>query len=662
MSQHDNRSGLTGHLNVKGRHGSSNFIKIHRSHKFDTTDETHPPNSNNVKVPVRSVVVTPVGETRKLNKRQQAEERDAAQQKRALILKQLPVRDRKVIESLAHDASGEQGSNDWTEVPCGETIEDDEDVDYVQEYNVEDVSAAYSVIVDASLGAYYVTQRPKPNNYRRDYAQRRERQAAAWESQFETLAAEYLEWKFGIGLDDIPFADPDPDTSERYWEVHAVSWRRYHTFYRINQDNSATPNVCLIRRGLLSSSPVIPKIAFSLHTLEQYRLLSSRFPRLGFQPFIKALCDSQGRLYDRKLREHMSDAFDVYLEILRRVNKRVNQLLGRDSPQWRLLHSCPSCQHRIPNEMNLEYDMLLSIDGNNSLKRFGNAGNAEKRRFKSDYYLSREDVDAFADAGIKKPPQKARRANRKQQVDDEPVNEEDEVDANVEIHGTGENSINNSEWISRTMDNVQKDLEGVISVCVEHWKANADDSKKGMFGCFEESGIFAAFCRHGFLLVLTDMVASGELAKYPLAVLSHLVNNLPDRKLLVGYDIGCSLKKTVARCTFNDKFKGRFVIPAMHGYAHNRHCQLFHHPKYVQGAGLEDFETCEHCFSSSNDVARTTRYASAFHRTQSIDRHFQQWDADKLLALGPFTFNNYKQALMIIDEYSDIFAQVWVLD
>lgn len=47
--------------------------------------------------------------------------------------------------------------------------------------------------------------------------------------------------------------------------------------------------------------------------------------------------------------------------------------------------------------------------------------------------------------------------------------------------------------------------------CVERWKANADDSKKGMFSCFEESGLFVAVCRHGLLIQCCDMVESGEL-------------------------------------------------------------------------------------------------------------------------------------------------------
>ena len=36
-------------------------------------------------------------------------------------------------------------------------------------------------------------------------------------------------------------------------------------------------------------------------------------------------------------------AFDVYLAILRAVQCRVNQVLRRDDPSWRLRHYCPAC-------------------------------------------------------------------------------------------------------------------------------------------------------------------------------------------------------------------------------------------------------------------------------------------------------------------------------
>ena len=78
----------------------------------------------------------------------------------------------------------------------------------------------------------------------------------------------------------------------------------------------------------------------------------------------------------------------------------------------------------------------------------------------------------------------------------------------------------------------------------------------------------------------------------------------------------------------------RMVVPAFHGHAHNRICQLGYHIQMSTGFGLEDLETCERVFAGSNAVARLTRHATPFHRRQFIDLYFQQWDAEKYENLG----------------------------
>ncbi|KAH7917301.1 hypothetical protein BV22DRAFT_974985, partial [Leucogyrophana mollusca] len=55
------------------------------------------------------------------------------------------------------------------------------------------------------------------------------------------------------------------------------------------------------------------------------------------------------------------------------------------------------------------------------------------------------------------------------------------------------------------------------------------------------------------------------------------------------------------------------MVGAFHGHAHNRKCQLDWHPTYIKGTGHTEGEGCEHIFSSSNDLARDTRHANAFH-------------------------------------------------
>jgi len=83
----------------------------------------------------------------------------------------------------------------------------------------------------------------------------------------------------------------------------------------------------------------------------------------------------------------------------------------------------------------------------------------------------------------------------------------------------------------------------------------------------------------------------------------------------------------------------RMVVPAFHGHAHNRLCQLSNHILMSHGFGLEDLETCERVFAGSNAVARLTRHVTAFHRRQFIDMYFHQWDADKYENLGAVSFS-----------------------
>ena len=51
--------------------------------------------------------------------------------------------------------------------------------------------------------------------------------------------------------------------------------------------------------------------------------------------------------YHRRYRKALSDTFDIYLTILRRVDRDVNKLLRRDSHDWRVQNSCPACCYEV---------------------------------------------------------------------------------------------------------------------------------------------------------------------------------------------------------------------------------------------------------------------------------------------------------------------------
>jgi hypothetical protein len=47
--------------------------------------------------------------------------------------------------------------------------------------------------------------------------------------------------------------------------------------------------------------------------------------------------------------------------------------------------------------------------------------------------------------------------------------------------------------------------------CVTRWTNMVNELVARMWGIFDETGIFLALCRHGFVLMVADMVRSGEL-------------------------------------------------------------------------------------------------------------------------------------------------------
>ncbi|KAG2737839.1 hypothetical protein P692DRAFT_201732477 [Suillus brevipes Sb2] len=105
---------------------------------------------------------------------------------------------------------------------------------------------------------------------------------------------------------------------------------------------------------------------------------------------------------------------------------------------------------------------------------------------------------------------------------------------------------------------------------------------------------------HGFSLLIVDMVQSGELVKYPLAVVSKLM--LMD---VFGKNLGGGIRKNLFKTTLDQSSLGPLartlqhtcLVGAFHGHAHRRLCQLFSLTTYIKGLGLEDLETCERTFS-----------------------------------------------------------------
>ncbi|KAJ6479830.1 hypothetical protein C8R45DRAFT_1054445 [Mycena sanguinolenta] len=311
-------------------------------------------------------------------------------------------------------------------------------------------------------------------------------------------------------------------------------------------------------------------MVIATRVLELYRTTHIRCPQLAIQAFVRSLCDLHSVPYRPHLREQFSVAYDL-----------VSSALGRDTPNWRLKHACPACTYKLEGEDELIFSILTTMDGNNSLKRVLRRSRTDGSEDEptlgpsQDYFLTREQVNKWAKGRV------------------------------ADILPTDANNP-----------------------CSDRWKNMINDVTSRMWGIFDKTGIFLALCQHGFVLVVADMISSGELVKYPLAVVDVMLDafglNIGD-----GYDIGCHFEATVKNSELGDRARNnnfRPLVGSFHGHAHNRLCQLSFLATYVKGLGLEDLEGCERYFSCSNGLAKSVRYASKFHRQQDITTFMKQID------------------------------------
>ena len=54
-------------------------------------------------------------------------------------------------------------------------------------------------------------------------------------------------------------------------------------------------------------------------------------------------------------------------------------------------------------------------------------------------------------------------------------------------------------------------LAKCLDTCVDRWRNAGPEARKKMFALFAVAGIFLSVCRHGHVLVICDMIRSGEL-------------------------------------------------------------------------------------------------------------------------------------------------------
>ncbi|KAG9090732.1 hypothetical protein FS749_000325 [Ceratobasidium sp. UAMH 11750] len=433
---------------------------------------------------------------------------------------------------------------------------------------------------------------------RTEWSDRLANEHSAWVEQVSALCDAYLAYRSGNST-----LEPERDHQNHMVDVLcvdvAVEGRK--SFSHNNDDPWINPT--LVRHGYLSPSPRRPRMAFSILLLELLAAVQRRGPAMSIQVMGKAFCDLRNVPYETHFHDQLTAALDAFLMIEREVERRLAVAMGRDDPDWRLKNVCMPCTYRLEDEPPMQYSMLVTMDGNDSLKHVAGAGAADHRTYESSYYLTQAQVDVCANEVPRR----------------------------------------------RKKDEPQEETE-----CEKRWKSARPDNdpRKRAKLMFEETGVFVSTCRHSHVLTVCDMVRSGELAKYGLSTVDRLTS-IHGERMLFGYDCGCSFEGTIFRApTIGPRARAaklRCCTGAFHGPAHNRTCQLKYHSRYFPGAGLTDFENCETLFSSSNRLASSTRFASKYHRHQRIHRHLDGWDDDQHANLGRLLRSKYKSALAVIE-------------
>ncbi|KZP28301.1 hypothetical protein FIBSPDRAFT_908692 [Athelia psychrophila] len=342
-----------------------------------------------------------------------------------------------------------------------------------------------------------------------------------------------------------------------------------------------------------SSTPIL---GFCIKTMELYCTAHFRCPRLSVQAFVRTMMDLQGEPHKKYRSKQFSITYDLYLEIQRQVEARVNKALGRNDPSWSIRNVCPPCMYKVEGEPPLKFSMLSAMDGNDSLKRF----DLDNRTAPSSMYISRAQVDKWAP----KPGSKK-------------CDPEDDA----------------------------------VGPCREHWKNIKQEATARAFGVFGETGVFCSFCRHGFNLTIADMYRTGEQSKYALAT-EEVLMDAHGANQGNGYDIACAHCVTLNNSELGPRARELNYTPlvdAFHGHTHNRLCQLKNLTSYVDGLGLDALGVCEQAFSKSNELAGSTRTMGTFHRQQAIGTFFRDTDNfDNYRSMTKYIHNMYKKSLEIL--------------
>ncbi|QRV98248.1 hypothetical protein RhiJN_26267 [Ceratobasidium sp. AG-Ba] len=347
-----------------------------------------------------------------------------------------------------------------------------------------------------------VGAKPPPQSW----SERRERMLYSWEKEMESVCDALLAYD----RDGPPSNERVPDV-ERSFSLLCI---HLTTRDRVTFTGAASLSTVqiLAQHGYIPPTPTNPSLAIHVDVLRYCMAFRKHAPIVSIQGITSAICDVHNNIYSAHLCDQISDALDVYLAFKRLTDDRLAVALSRDHPDYMVLK--PTIP-QLKDEPKLEHSMMVTCDGNDSLKRVAGSVAGDPRTFNHRFFLENDYVDRFENEA----QSKGKKAGATKAGESSGSN-------TAQPNGpSGDTSRDRSiEPQARTINESTDTGDEEELPCEQRWKNAQADSHSGKpIVVFDETGIFVVSCRHGTVILVEDMRRSGELSKYGLAAVDRLV-------------------------------------------------------------------------------------------------------------------------------------------
>ncbi|KAH9814036.1 hypothetical protein DFH28DRAFT_1127625 [Melampsora americana] len=201
----------------------------------------------------------------------------------------------------------------------------------------------------------------------------------------------------------------------------------------------------------------------------------------------------------------------------------------------------------------------------------------------------------------------------------------------------------------------------IKTACLDsHTAANDTCSSATWRKSCDDNGLCAFACRHDIMLKMANLY---EELHYPVSILQHFLEQLPDIELCVLYDIGCHLDAHIKKQGLLPNFQTwlMFGTAVLHAYVHEWACQIVYNPRYKNYWGLYDGEGLERLWSFLSALVAVLWTSTRLHRLWALHWRCDFYNGELKSKSGQWILSKFNNALQVKDNankgLSDLYSQ-----